>query len=267
MDLFILLQVSATEDLKVVFILATLAFLLTPLFLLLYIHSYNTRKKSHAEEKKRMAIAFEAEILMARLETQEHTMQTIATELHDNIGQLLGLSALTLGSIDVADPQKTAVKVSDVRELNSKAIAELRQLAKLMQGERMMGEGLDVVIQAELDYLIRTGHYTATFINRYGNLSGVDARKQLFLFRMVQEAINNAVKHAKASHLLVVLKAVEGQLELSITDNGDGFDVSKALGQGMGLYTMKRRAELIDGEVEICAVSGEGTKILIRIEP
>lgn len=81
------MQIPA-ETLILAITLGTLIFLIAPAFLLLYVNSYNDRKKRHAEERLRMQKSFEAEMLRAGMEMREQTMQTIGADLHDNVGQL-----------------------------------------------------------------------------------------------------------------------------------------------------------------------------------
>src|SRR5476651_340066 len=97
---------EADNEVKQLIIIATLIFLIAPAFLLLYIFIYNRRKKKNIEKKEQKKLNFEAEIVKTQLEIQEQTIQTIGTDLHDNIGQLLSLTSLTLGSIEPGDPAK-----------------------------------------------------------------------------------------------------------------------------------------------------------------
>ena len=94
------------NDIGGLIIVTTIIFLIAPAFILLYTFVYNQRKKRHIEEKKIMQITFASEIAKTQLEVQEQTMQTIGAELHDNIGQLLSLTSLTLNSIELDNQAK-----------------------------------------------------------------------------------------------------------------------------------------------------------------
>ena len=95
------MQEMAGEGIRNTVIIATAIFLIAPAFIVVYIFIYNQRKKLHIQEKAQMKLSFEAEIAKTQLEVQEQTMQTIGAELHDNIGQLLSLTSLTLNSIEL----------------------------------------------------------------------------------------------------------------------------------------------------------------------
>src|SRR5476651_399557 len=133
---------EADNEVKQLIIIATLIFLIAPAFILLYIFIYNRRKKKHIEEKAQMKLNFEAEIVKTQLEIQEQTMQTIGADLHDNIGQLLSLTSLTLGSIELNDLTKVREKVNAAIDLTGRSITEMRQLGKLLQGEQLIASGL-----------------------------------------------------------------------------------------------------------------------------
>ncbi len=267
MELFILLQESSTEDIKQIIILASVIFLLTPGFLLLYIVTYNRFKRANYKEKERMKLAFEAEILKSQIEVQEHTMQTIASELHDNIGQLLGLTSFTLGSVSQHPMATEQEKIETARELSVKAITELRQLAKLMQGEQLVETGLRAAIEVELDWLIRNGNLKVTHENTYSSFELGKKEKELVLFRVLQESINNVIKHAKASEVYIGIREEGGYVIITVRDNGVGFNMEeiKRKPKGLGLGSLEKRTNMLQGICHVVSVLGKGTTVNIKM--
>jgi signal transduction histidine kinase len=100
-----------------------------------------------------------------------------------------------------------------------------------------------------------------------GDFDGIDQTAALCLFRISQEALNNVIKHAAARHVVVRLVRTDGVAELTIDDDGRGFDASRvrARGTGLGLAGMSERARLAGGTVTIGAEPGRGTRVLVRI--
>ncbi len=94
------------DEFKKLILITVAIFLIAPAFIIIYIIIQNQRKKKHIEEKAKMQQTFAAELIKTQLEVQEQTMQTIGADLHDNIGQLLSLTALTLGSVEFNDVNK-----------------------------------------------------------------------------------------------------------------------------------------------------------------
>jgi two-component system NarL family sensor kinase len=250
-------------DIKQLIVVTTAIFLLAPGFLLVYIILYNRRKQRHINEKLAMEAAFTEELTKAQLEVQEQTLQTIGTELHDNIGQLLSLTSLTLKSIDIHLPDKAVTKIDAAVELTTNCIREMRLLGKLLQGEQLVHAGLEHAINQEAGWLERTGKFK---IDRHISpcLPRPDSEKDLLVFRMLQELLNNCIKHAHATEIVISLLYVDRHLILSVADNGIGFDMATS-DMGMGLENIKRRSKVLLGKVDIRSVSGSGTSIKISI--
>lgn len=258
--------VAGFKDLDINELVATitLIFLIAPAFLLLYIFIYNRRKKRHIEEKEQMKLDFEAEIVKTQLEIQEQTIQTIGADLHDNIGQLLSLTSLTLGSIELDDPVKIQEKIDAAIDLTGRSIKEMRLLGKLLQGEQLISMGLADAIRHEIKWVERSGQYIVSCIIDDEMPAENNADKDLIIFRILQETLNNIIKHAQAKHINIKLSYTGRQLILYINDDGDGFNMVDQ-STGMGLYNIQKRTQIVGGQVVIESAPGEGTRITIFI--
>lgn len=260
------MQLTSAEII-VIIALTTIVFLLAPLFLLIYVKTSNNRKRRDLEEKHTMQLKFDAELLKTQIEVQEQTMQTIASDLHDNIGQLLSLTALTLSSINLNEPERLEKKVSQSLSLVNNSIKELRDLAKLIHGELILQTGLGNAIKQELDRLQKTGHYKLKIDNELINVNISSPKKDLIILRLLQEIINNVIKHSKATQLEFNMNLADEKVYLKIKDNGIGFDIEnvKTKKDGMGLSSIFKRVALINGTIEINSTPIEGTIISIAI--
>lgn len=260
------MQSSPTESMSII-LLASLVFLLMPIFLLLYIRSYNRHKKNHFVEKENMRQKFESEILKTHIEVQEQTMQTIATELHDNIGQLLSLTTLTLNSINVPENEKASEKIENSLSLVNKSIKEIRELAKILHGEQIVESGIGNAIEQEINWLKRVGGYELQVSNNLLELSVSSPDKDLIILRLLQEIINNIIKHAQATSIHIDTYLKNETLFLTVKENGIGFDYEAARSKktGIGLASIQKRVELIKGKIEVNSVVEKGTSIFIEI--
>jgi two-component system NarL family sensor kinase len=258
------MQIPA-KDLIYIISLSSLIFLIAPFFLVLFVFSYNKRKKENAQERLILQKTFESEMLKANMEVREQTMQTIGADLHDNIGQLLGLTSLTLRSVEMSNPVRAKEKINTVEELISKSISELRQLGKVIQGGELMKNGIAKAIEYELCWLEKSGTFSIDFINRT-NIHEHNPDKDLILFRLLQEVLNNIIKHSGATHIMVSLQYENQVLTLTAKDNGVGFckDVETE-GNGMGLHNIQVRAALIGASVSMNTAPGEGTEVVITL--
>lgn len=210
---------------------------------------------------------FESEMLQARVEVQDQTMQSIATELHDNVGQLLSLTTLTLNSVNLSDEIKAKKKIENSLELVNKSIKELRELAKLLHGEQLVENGIGHAIDQEISWLSKSGAYTIKVNNTLAGSGHSSPDKDLIILRLLQEIINNIIKHAQATEIQIDAHLKTGTLSLIVQENGVGFnpDEIKAKKSGMGLNSIYKRIEMINGKLILNSAPGEGTSISIEV--
>ncbi|SEO08321.1 Histidine kinase [Mucilaginibacter gossypiicola] len=246
-------------------LLTTVIFLIAPAFLVVYVIVYSRKKKKLQDEKAEMQLVYEAELLNSQLAMQEQTMQTIGADLHDHIGQLLSLTSLTLGSIEIRDDHRSAEKVNSAIEITSKCIAELRHLGKLIQGQQITEEGLYSALQQEIAWLEKTDRFRIRLSFDEVLNSVTSEEKNLIIYRLIQELVNNIVKHAAAKEIEISLTYNEGRLHLSVSDDGKGFDPEKPGKKGMGMFNIHKRIRLLNGQVKINSSPDEGTKVSITI--
>lgn len=258
----------ANEDIRNLIIIITAIFLIAPTFIVVYTLVYNRRKKTHIEEKAQMQLTFEAEIAKTHLEVQEQTMQTIGADLHDNIGQLLSLTSLTLNSIELEEPEKAKQKIDASIDLTLRSIKEMRQLGKLLQGDQLILLGLSEAIRHEINWMERSGRYEINYLQDEDMPAAANQDKDLIVFRILQEVLNNIIKHAAATQISIKLNYLGSILELTVTDNGVGFNADSvaAKQRGMGLQNIQKRTKIIGGEASIISTPGEGTSVTISIQ-
>ena len=201
-------------------------------------------------------------ILQTQLEIQEQTLKTISEEIHDNVGQVLSLAKLNLFTFENNSKQK----LEDTKALISKAINDLRDLSRSMHGDRIAELGLQQSVADELQILENSGEFK-THLKITGESYKLPPQKEMVLFRIVQEALHNAVKHAYATHLKVEMIYQPGSFTLTINDDGKGFspEALKSSQTGIGLKSMQNRGALIGGEFSIYSLKNNGTSITIEI--
>lgn len=226
---------------------------------------YRRKQVEYINEQARLKTAFEKELLEAQLEIQEQTMKQIGIEIHDNIGATLSLVKLNLKTISLEEQRGAKEKIANSDELLTKAIANLRTLSKTLHTEAVLSAGLERSIEMELGLIGKAAVFETRFTIT-GTPFFLDEKKELILFRTVQEALNNAIKHSQASFIEVSLHYHPNELQLSVTDNGKGFNheaEEKNPEKGSGLRNMQNRTKLIGGQLSIDGTNG--TKIQITL--
>ena len=258
---------SETTQIVILIGISTLIFLLMPVFLIFYIKISSRYRKSHLLEKAAMKQRFEAEILQTLVEVQDQTMQSIATDLHDNIGQLLSLTSLTLNSVNLSDTDKAGKKIENSLSLVNKSIKELRELAKLLHGEQLVENGIGNAIEQEINWLNKAGSYQLIVNNQLLGLSVTSPNKDLIILRLLQEIINNIIKHAQATTIEIASSFERNTLYLSVKENGIGFNHEEVTQKktGMGLNSIFKRVEMINGKLNLVSAPNKGTSISLEI--
>lgn len=248
-------------------IISTLFILLITFFLVRFVLLYQKRHQSFQKEKAELQNNFNQTLLQAQLEIQEQTLQNISQEIHDNIGQVLSLAKLNLGTMDISQPVILQQKIDDSKNLIGKAIQDLRDLSKSLNTDYVSNMGLLQAIEYELEMIRKSDNYETT-LQVSGLPFKVEPQKELIIFRIVQEMVNNIIKHAKASKILVQAAYSPAAITITVTDNGMGFDLTPLNmtenGQfGLGLRNMHKRAQLIGAEFTITSTIGSGTSVTI----
>ena len=265
MDLCLYMQISSKNILFLIG-LTSAVFLIAALFLIIYVMSYNRRKRKHANEKILLQRTFEHELLKTQMEVQEQTLKTIAYDLHDNIGQLLSLTTVILSTINLDDRQKSSEKIAAAGDLTKRSVKELRDLSRILHSEELLSRGLVDAIVYELEWLKRSDRFKLAYSHHFDQAER-HPDKEVIVFRLFQEVISNIIKHARATEINIALLHDGGVLTLAIDDNGIGFDVAEMSRHpaGMGLQNMEKRAAMINGAILFNSGPGRGTSITITI--
>jgi signal transduction histidine kinase len=227
--------------------------------LIFFIVMLRKRNNYYLKEKELLQARFEKVLLQSQLEIQEQSFTQISAEIHDNIGQVLSLVRLNLNTQDFSGD---AVKVQDTDELLGKAIADLRSLSHNLNTSHIIKAGFKNSVSFLLKSLEQTSVFTTGF-HAEDDLNDLPNDKTLILFRIVQEAINNIVKHAEATKISISIKKGENNSrKIIISDNGKGIKEG-SVKSGLGMTNMKQRSNLIGAGLAFENNPDGGTSIVI----
>jgi two-component system, NarL family, sensor kinase len=235
--------------------------------LIVYIVSVHQKNRGRfIKEMEEMKINFKNEILQSELEMQEDTFESISMEIHDNISQLLSVAKLNLGRIGNLTGEDLK-KIQYSVDLMSEAMYGLNDLSRRLNAEMIREEGLCVAVEEYVSQLRKSTEFEIVF-NTSGFKKYFPIEKELILFRILQESVNNIIKHAEANHIIIDLHFSHDSLQLNIRDNGKGFDLSGTSNRsqkGAGIKNMQKRAALIGGKFLLETGLEKGTRISIEL--
>ncbi|WP_373521862.1 sensor histidine kinase [Aquiflexum sp.] len=240
------------SDLFVIILLGFFLMLFMVSFIIIMVIYHRQRQIQNRQKVESMKAAYENTILNVEKEIGEDILGHVGRELHDNVGQLLSLAKLNLSSSKVE-------KVHEGKVLINEIIREVRALSKSLNLDWVDSITLEEFIKKELSKLESTGFCKVAF-QKNGQALQLDKEKKLVLIRIIQESLNNAIKHAHPSLIEITVDSDTSKSEITIKDNGKGFDVSKN-SEGSGMYNLKNRMTTIGGSLMIRSNIGKGTEL------
>lgn len=258
------MQLGNEEIILTIFLgsLLILFFALSIIFLFIAFKNKNNQSIREKEEAERY---FAQTLLQSQLEIKEQTLRHIAFELHDNLGQIASLIKINLNTLHLNEPEKAIEKIEATKELTRQLIADLKSLSVSLNGDRISQLGLVKGLHDEVERINRTGLLTVS-LDVPESFPPLAESPTIIVYRMVQEVLNNIVKHSQATSVQISLKVVENLFTLVIRDNGVGFNPEdKMKSGGSGLLNLQSRARLIQAAFSIESSPGQGTRISIAL--
>lgn len=249
------------SDFDYIYIFTTIL-VFTILFIMVVVYIFFHRKKSELLLEKQIKEAqFQQELTLAIIEMKETTLSYIGQELHDDLGQKMSVVKLMLNNVlENSDGAQKEILL-EINEIIGESIRDIRNLSKSFITEQVTNSGLVDSITKEV---LRIDRLHLMKINFEHNTDKVDIQSKdcLILFRIVQECINNVLKHSRAKNMEISLNDLGNSIKIILKDDGVGFDNIDKF-KGSGLLSMKKRAELINTFLEISSEKNKGTTTTI----
>jgi signal transduction histidine kinase len=218
----------------------------------------NKLKRKHHREIINLKESHRNDLQNLRIKVKEDTLNFIAAEIHDHIGQLLAVVKLNLAM--QKDP-----KLNESRALVSRIINDMREMVHSMSADKVRHQNLDQSIENEVKRLQQTSTYSISYSPK-GEPFLIRSEKQVGIFRIFQECITNIIKHSDARNIAVELYFQAKLFTLVIRDDGQGFD-NRSANVGVGLQNMEYRAQLLGASLEVDTSPGTGCSVTLTIVP
>ncbi len=231
----------------------------------------NNRHKQSLQDAQLENLRYQHNIyaLQGKLEGEEQERGRIAVELHDGIlSQLMALQMHINILQNRSDNYFNVEELGEIREQVELATHDLRRTAHNLMPDLLLHQGWEDAVGALCEKTQRYAHIATSF-QVIGNITTIPQQHALTLYRIVQELIQNVLKHADASELTVQISQRESSLGITIEDNGNGFyidQVQTSPENGLGLVNIRRRVEMLHGDMDIRSIPGKGTTIYIEID-
>lgn len=233
--------------------------------LIVFMTGFMYRKRMYEQRLTEMKQHEDLNSLLAIIKGEEKERSRLGKELHDGIVGMLSITRMYMANLSEKNGQIAASEdyIAAERILDD-TIGELRKIAHNLLPEQLMNLGLVEAVRAFCNTVQKTNKIKIDF-QSHGVSGRLDVHLELFIYRMVQELVQNIIKHASATHALVQLSRYESVFSVTVEDNGTGMN-DNYKDKGMGLGLIEARVRQLNGHMNIRSETGSGTSVYVELE-
>ena len=222
------------------------------------------KEEIHRQELAELEKQRRLDAVQSVLKGEEEERSRLARDLHDGIGGLLSGLKLSMSTMkgNVFLSEENAKSFSNVIDQLDVSIAELRRVSHNMMPEALIKFGLKEALENYCESLNYSGRLQVR-LQAYGMESRMEQSVEIVIYRIIQELLNNVIKHAEAKNVLIQLVREGERFNITVEDDGKGFDINK-VAHGAGLANIRARAAYLNGTVDIVSTEGEGTSVHVE---
>ena len=226
-----------------------------------FIAVYQKRMLQEQQKQRMMEIEHQQEMIQSQIESQERERKRIAADLHDSIGSMLWAAKLNIAYLGRSVLLTSELKESyqETMKMLDQSIDSVKRISWELTPEAFQHSGLSSSIKEMSTRL--NGKGQSLVFDEEGEVVFWRDSRALMVFRIVQELVNNAVKHSKGDTIQVKTKWTPGQLTVLVNDNGIGFTLSGDKQKGLGWWNITQRARKINATVKILESVKQGSSV------
>jgi signal transduction histidine kinase len=241
----------------------TLLMFLLAGMLLFFVSSYQKRLLRNKADVEQMKVRHQLDLFQSSIDAMEDERRRVSRDLHDEIGAALSMLRLQVGQISSEKESNTQNLIVGSKQLIDNTIENVRRISNDMLPSGLEEFGLKYAIEVLCD---KVESASKLIINlNVGSLTRLDNRLELGLYRILQELLNNTLKHANATEVNIDFMNQNEQLIISYQDNGQGFDLEKLSKRGLGLKNIESRISMIKGHLKYDTSLEKGMGIMIKV--
>lgn len=257
---------QSTSDFVLIFSIATGGMLVLAGSIILFVVFYQKKMIQEQVKRQNLEIIYQHKMMQATLESQESERRRLATDLHDSIGGML--SAIRMGISTMVKTLPNVATIEQTKQMLDDTISSVRQISRDLMPSTLEKFGLAQAMKELCDSIQATSSLPIQF-KEVDEILPMERNKELMVYRIAQELLNNALKHSQASHVVITLRGGR-ELRLQVEDDGIGFNFDsqrndKRYGKGLGLYSIENRVNLLRGKLEFDYQRIKGTRITLSI--
>jgi signal transduction histidine kinase len=257
---------SSEYQIALLIAIGTVGMLLLAIAIVLFMVFYQKRMIQEQVKRQKLEIDYQQKMMQATLESQESERRKLAADLHDSIGGMLSTIRMGISTLGRSLPDQRSV--DPTKQMLDDTIASVRQISRDLMPATLEKFGLAQALKELCERVQNTSLLSITFIEQ-GEFKPFDKNKELMIFRIIQELLNNAIKHSQATEIKVNLLTTN-ELVVVVEDDGVGFNIEeqksdKRNGKGLGLYSIENRASLLNAKLEFDRQRKKGSMITLTM--
>lgn len=230
---------------------------------ILFLFQYRKKKIIHQKEKEAIEKQHKLDLLNNQVQIQHQTMQHIGQEIHDSVAQKLTLASIYVQRMQFENKLPEAKDGLDgISKIINDSLVELKQLSQSLTDSRIQNANLAELVKMECSQVNATGICKAAYDGDENPLISIAVKSSLL--RIIQEFIQNSIKHAACKNINIHLQQLGNKLELQLMDDGKGFDIA-TVRKGAGLDNIRRRIQSLGGTYSFDSGTTTGTKLYLTI--
>lgn len=249
---------------KIILIIFNLIFIAFISGIIIFVREYRKKKKAHEEELETVNLLHKKELLQTQMEIQTQTMKYIGREIHDNVGQKLTLSSLYLQQLVLENKTpEVNESIDSISDIINQSLSDLRQLSKSLTDDTIHDNSLTELIKIECEKIRQLKSYKVIFVSTL-TITVTSYRIKSILLRIVQEFMQNSIKHAQCKNINITIVNTKDEVELLLKDDGKGFDINNITSKGIGLKNIEKRVDVLNGNYSLTS-DKNGTVLTVKI--
>uniref|UniRef100_UPI0032174A02 sensor histidine kinase n=1 Tax=uncultured Draconibacterium sp. TaxID=1573823 RepID=UPI0032174A02 len=254
---------SGTSDVVLVYFMGSVGMLLLAGGIFFFFITYQKRLLQKQLEINRVRQEQQRVVLQNTIQAQEKERKRIAQDLHDEVGAMLSVVKLNVGRIEKkSDEGKAKTLATETKTYLDDVITQVRRISRALLPPSLEKLGLFFALE-ELAGWVNKAEQLQIKCWKSGDQFRFDSRKELALFRVVQELLNNSIKHSNADLININVRFFYKSVAIAIRDNGQGFNFDEKMNTGLGLKNLVSRTEMAGARFKMSSVPGKGSKAII----
>ena len=252
-------------EIVLVYFVGTFGMVILASAIFLFFTTYQKRLLKKELEINRIKTRQQEEILANTVFSQEKERKRIAQDLHDEVGAMLSVVKLNIAMVERKSDTSASKEIArETKSYLDEVILQVRRISRALLPPSLEKLGLAAAVE-ELVNWVNKSEQVEVVVWKTGNVYRFDGKKEMAVFRIVQELLNNALKHAQATQIVIKMRFSSAGLAVSVSDNGVGFDLKGNAKTGLGLKNLESRTQILNARIKLRSAPGKGTSAVLFI--